>query len=93
MPGPTPSVLEMPGWPRLLSEEMAAAYVGVSPNTFRAYVGNPWPKAIRFGRRKLYDRVALDRAVDRLSTPERQSPGDRIRRGREHDSGGSFETR
>lgn len=58
---------DMPNWPRLLSEAQAAAYLGVSINTFRARVGDRWPEPIRDGRRKLFDRLALDRAVDGLS--------------------------
>ena len=77
-----PALADMPNWPRLLSEEQAAAYVGVSLNSFKARIGDPWPAAIRFGRRKLYDRLALDRAVDALSRTAPESPEEVIRRGR-----------
>lgn len=50
-----------------MSEEEAARYVGVSRNTFRERVGGLWPEPIKFGRRKLYDRAALDRAVDGIT--------------------------
>lgn len=79
------SLSDMPDWPRLMSEEQAAAYVGVSVNTFVANIGNPFPEPLRFGRRKLYDRTALDRAVDALSASTSQSPGEKIRRERRHD--------
>ncbi len=57
----------LPYWPRLLGAELAARYVGVSRSTFLAQVGKIWPVPERIGRRMLYDRVKLDRAVDRLS--------------------------
>ncbi len=56
---------ELPHWPRLLSADLAAAYVGVSPNTFRRAVGSRWPQPIYIGNRTLWDRIALDAAVDR----------------------------
>lgn len=89
-----PALADMPQWPRLLSEEQAAAYVGVSVNMFRAGVGTLWPKAIRIGRRKLYDRLALESAVDELSPRKSESPAKELDRGRQqHDSGGSLEAR
>ena len=39
-----PRLSDLPNWPRLLSAEQAAAYVGVSRNAFEARIGNPWPK-------------------------------------------------
>lgn len=53
--------------PRLLSREMAARYVGLSPNTFDKEVrAGTFPRsvALRASTRKLWDRVALDRALD-----------------------------
>jgi hypothetical protein len=51
--------------PRLLSREEAAAYCGVSPNLFEERVGI---KPVRcFGARRLWDRVALDLWLDRVS--------------------------
>ena len=89
-----PALADMPQWPRLLSEEQAAAYVGLSLNAFRARIGNPWPAAIRIGRRKLYDRNALDRTVDGLAPRESESsPKEQIRRGREHHAGGEIAAR
>lgn len=67
MTGPKIALADMPAWPRFLSEEEAAAYVRLSLNTFRNGIGTLWPKAVRIGRRKLYDRMAMDRAVDALS--------------------------
>ena len=69
MTTPKPALAALPHWPRLLSEEQAAAYVGVSASSFRERIGDPWPAAIRIGRRRLYDRLALDSAVDGLSRP------------------------
>lgn len=56
-------------WPRLLSESEAASYVGVSPATFRTErAAGLWPEPVGRGCGRItYDRVALDRAVDRLS--------------------------
>ncbi len=59
-------VLEkLPHWPRWLNQRGAAAYLGVSPGTFRTeYLAGVWPDPMR-GR--LWDRKALDAASDRLS--------------------------
>jgi hypothetical protein len=61
---PDPSAL--PGWPRLLSLDLAAAYCGLSPNAFAADIGTLWPGPIEGTRRKLWDRLALDQAIDSL---------------------------
>lgn len=53
----------LPNWPRLMSVKLAAAYLSISPATLR----ERGPEAVQVGRRVLYDRVALDRWVDRLS--------------------------
>jgi hypothetical protein len=45
-----------------MGEELAAAYVSLSATTLRER--GPAPK--RFGKRKLYDRIDLDRWCDRL---------------------------
>jgi hypothetical protein len=52
----------LPDWPRLLSIELAAAYVGLGVTAFEALE----LPARRIGRRKLYDRNELDRWADRL---------------------------
>jgi hypothetical protein len=66
---------ELPGWPRWLSEDLAAAYVGVSQTTFRHEIAaGVWPKPRRAGRhggRNVWDRHSLDRASDELSNPSR----------------------
>ena len=55
--------------PRLMGRRRAAAYVGLSPNSFDAEVSNgtfPAPVSLSC-RRRLWDRVALDRRLDQLS--------------------------
>lgn len=55
----------LPAWPRLLSRKLAAAYVGLSIPAFEAEVKKgAWPAPQRHGRRVLYDRAQLDRALD-----------------------------
>ena len=49
--------------PRLLDLVDAAAYCGVSPATFEAYIQVP---AVRLGNAKRYDIRAIDRAIDAL---------------------------
>ena len=59
----------LPGWPRLLPRELAAAYCGVSVNHFLAHV----PVAcVELGAKKLWDRRAIDEWLDggSLSTSE-----------------------
>ena len=53
----------LPFWPRLLSREQAAAYLGVTVPTLE---GLPIA-SIRVRRRRLYDRAILDRWVDGLT--------------------------
>ena len=77
---------DLPDWPRLMSEPMAARYVSVSATTLREL--GPEPK--RLGRRVLYDRRDLDRWADALGSaeqpaqpldqPEREAEGDDIHR-------------
>lgn len=58
----------LPNWPRGLSREQAAAYVGVSATAFAVQVEEGiWPKGVRVKGRVLWDRLALDRAFDDLS--------------------------
>lgn len=54
--------ITLPGWPRLMAETQAAAYLSISETTLRK--NGPQPK--RHGRRVLYDRIDLDRWADRL---------------------------
>lgn len=55
----------LPNWPRLLSRDHAAAYVGLSPNTFDDWAAG-LPR-LTFGKRLLWDRKVLDRHADNLS--------------------------
>ena len=52
----------LPDWPRLMSEDLAAAYCSIGVTTLR----NHGPSPTRLGRRVLYDRHDLDRWADRL---------------------------
>ena len=52
---------DLPDWPRLLDADMLEAYTGMSEAHAVAHLG---VEAQRFGRRKLYDRRLLDRALD-----------------------------
>jgi predicted DNA-binding transcriptional regulator AlpA len=55
--------------PRLINREAAAAYVGVSPNTFDAMIDKglmPKPRILPGCRRKVWDVRELDIAVDAL---------------------------
>ncbi len=65
----------LPHWPRLLSADLAAGYVGIGETNFLAGVeAGRWPKPIAYGRRHLWDRLALDEAVDRLSGKTSEHP-------------------
>jgi integrase len=61
----------LPFWPRYLSREQAAQYVGVSSDTFdREVLAGMWPPPRRRGARLTrltWDRCALDAAADRDS--------------------------
>ncbi len=58
-------------WPRGLNCALAAAYRGVCENTFRAMVeAGTMPKPEAHGHRKIWDRVAIDRAWDRVYETE-----------------------
>jgi hypothetical protein len=76
MPLPKLRPKDLPGWPRRLSVELAAAYVGVSPSHFEREVDQGvWPRPTRSGMRKLWDRLSLDRTMDQdeelmFNTPE-----------------------
>lgn len=63
----------LPFWPRGLSAEQAAAYVGVSVNTFLEEVkAGRWPEPQRRGRnggRKIWDRRQIDQRYDALAQP------------------------
>lgn len=55
---------ELPDWPRLMREAMAAAYIGVSGSMLREH----GPLAKHLGRCALWDRNDLDRWADALGT-------------------------
>lgn len=64
-------IAKLPGWPRWLSREQAAAYVGVSPKLFDLEVKiGIWPKGKKRGFGKVrdaritWDRVQLDAHSD-----------------------------
>ena len=61
----------IPYWPRGLSADQAADYVGVSRNKFLAEVeAELWPKPERRGGRSIFDRFRLDEAWDRRQQNE-----------------------
>ena len=68
---------DLPDWPRLLSREEAATYVGVSATLFDQEVaGGMWPQPIRRGAaggRVTWDRVAIDKALDSMTHFKAQS--------------------
>lgn len=51
----------LPDWPRLMSPDQAAAYLGMTPETMRKYIPVS-PSA--YGKRVLFDRAALDKYLD-----------------------------
>lgn len=57
----------------------AASYVGVSPPTFDKLVSQgSMPRPISIGKRRIWDRVALDRALDLLSGVQTDDHAQRI---------------
>ena len=61
-------------WPRLLSLELAAGYVDLSAAAFlRGVKAGRYPAPIVDGRRRHWDRLAIDRAVDQRSRLEPSS--------------------
>ena len=60
MPRRRLAATDLPGWPRLLPAALAAAYIGVSASTLAGLGVQP----VAIGRRRLYDRLDLDRLVD-----------------------------
>lgn len=76
------AITSMPYWPRFLSRDQAAAYVGVSPNVFDAeVVSGVWPRPMKRGERGghlTWDRSLLDSAADHAAAlpkvVERASP-------------------
>ena len=65
---------DLPNWPRLMHEKLAAEYLSIGTTMLRER--GPEPK--RWGKRRLYDRIDLDRWADRLggqplTVPEQQA--------------------
>lgn len=61
---------ELPGWPRLLRPEFAAAYLGVTQSTFTTLVKKgiyPAPMRESGFRFVCWDRFALDKIIDAKS--------------------------
>ncbi|MGH8248259.1 MAG: hypothetical protein ACREUU_17695 [Gammaproteobacteria bacterium] len=79
MTKPRPRPAELPHWPRWLTTELAAAYVGISTGTFteEVRIGIWPPKHPKLGR---WDRLALDEASDRLSNPSSSDIRERVLR-------------
>lgn len=71
-PGPA---IALPGWPRALSEPLAASYVGLSASTFRAHVAPDVPPISLTGRRIAWLREDLDAWLDRRAGRGAASPG------------------
>ncbi len=64
----------IPYWPRGLSVDWGAAYVGVSPNKFLAEVAaGIWPKPETRGGRRIWDRQKLDQAWNRRDAGEEEA--------------------
>ncbi len=55
------AIADLPDWPRGLSLEQAAAYLGMSAGHFTAHVA---VQPIKVGSRIIYDREQLDRWFD-----------------------------
>jgi len=57
----------LPGWPRGLSEDLAAAYVGLSKTTFRTlWAGGDIPNPVKLStKRQVWYKEALDEWLDR----------------------------
>lgn len=67
---------EIPGWPPVLHEEWAAAYLSLSPSTFRAEVA-PKVKAVALTRRRVgWLRADLDRWLAEKAGHVATSAGD-----------------
>lgn len=61
----------LPDWPRLLSPAQAAAYCGMTAESFRKHVQ---VEPQKFGSRALFDRFTLDDYLDRLYGRRRAAP-------------------
>ena len=64
----------MPEWPRGMTRDLAAVYVGVSPNKFSDMVREgKLPTPLPYGR---WDRKQIDAALDRMTESEARNPFD-----------------
>lgn len=73
----------LPDWPRLMREEMAAAYLGISSSMLR----ERGPASKHIGRCAVWDRRDLDRWADVLGTSSTDpQPLDPLQREAEADS-------
>ena len=63
----------LPGWPRALREDLAAAYVGLSASTFRAAVAPAVPAVRLSPGRVAWLRDDLDRWLDSRRDGPRQA--------------------
>lgn len=59
----------LPDWPRGLSRDQAAAYVGISVGLFDRKIA-PRVPCLLIGARKLWDRTVLDRYLDAYGTSD-----------------------
>lgn len=61
------SYTPLPGWPRQLSTSQAAAYVGLPADAFEQMVRiGSFPGSVKIGDVALWDRRALDAAIDKI---------------------------
>jgi predicted DNA-binding transcriptional regulator AlpA len=67
--------LALPGWPRALREELAAAYVGLSTSTFRAKVAPELKTVHLTEKRRAWLREDLDAWLDARAGIEPASHG------------------
>ena len=56
-----PALNQLPGWPRLMSRPLAAAYVGLSPSGFDRWLDDI--PSVKIGSKKLYDLDDLNAAI------------------------------
>ncbi len=60
--------IELPGWPRMLRREKAAAYCDLSVAAFeREVLAGRLPHPVMLGGKEHWSRVAIDNALERLS--------------------------
>lgn len=58
----------LPDWPRMLTKPLASAYCGLARVAFdRAVAAGQLPDCTTIGGQELWDRIALDQSLDRLT--------------------------